>query len=322
MLAFMRAAATMASLLLTGVCYAQNAPYPSRPVRLVAPFAPGGPVDVGARLLAPRLQESLGVQVYVENVPGGSGNIGTAQVAKAPGDGHTVLVISSGFVVNPSMFKLTYDWEKELAPVSLIGLAPQVILVHPSVPANNMKELIVLVKANPGKYSYGSAGLGTPGFLAGEMLKQTFGIDLQHVPFQGGGPAVVSTVGGHTPIVITTISSAAGPLQQGAIRPLAVTSNRRSPALPGVLTLTEQGIDNQESDVILGVLVPSTTPKEIVDRLHLELVKIVADPEIKRRLAAVGFEAIGSTPAEFGARIKTEIAKWAKVIRDAGIAPQ
>ena len=307
--------------LLASAAHAQSG-YPSRPVRLIAPFAPGGPVDVGARLLAPKLQEALGVQVYVENVPGGSGNIGTAQVAKAPGDGHTVLVISSGFVVNPSMFKLTYDWEKELAPVSLVGLAPQVILVHPSVPATNMKELIALVKANPGKYSYGSAGLGTPGFLAGEMLRQTFGIDLQHVPFQGGGPAVVSTVGGHTPIVITTISSAAGPLQQGAIRPLAVTSNRRSPALPDVLTLAEQGIDNQESDVILGVLVPSTTPKDIVDRLHRELVKIVADPEIKRRLAAVGFEAVGSTPAEFDARVKTEIAKWAKVIRDAGIAPQ
>jgi tripartite-type tricarboxylate transporter receptor subunit TctC len=307
--------------LLAGTAHAQST-YPSRPIRLIAPFAPGGPVDVGARLLAPKLQEALGVQVYVENVPGGSGNIGTAQAAKAPGDGHTILVISSGFVVNPSMFKLTYDWEKELAPVSLVGLAPQVILVHPSVPATNMKELIALVKASPGKYSYGSAGLGTPGFLAGEMLRQSFGIDLQHVPFQGGGPAVVSTVGGHTPIVITTISSAAGPLQQGAIRALAVTSGRRSPALPDVLTLAEQGIDNQESDVILGVLVPSTTPKEIVDRLHRELVKIAADPEIKRRLAAVGFEAIGSTPAEFGARIKTEIAKWAKVIRDAGIAPQ
>jgi tripartite-type tricarboxylate transporter receptor subunit TctC len=178
------------------------------------------------------------------------------------------------------------------------------------------------VKANPGKYSFGSAGLGTPGYLAGEMLKQTYGIDLQHVPFQGGGPAVVSTVGGHTPMVITTISSASGPLQQGAIRPLAVTGAKRSPALPNVATLAEQGIHGQESDVILGVLVPATTPKEIVNRLHGEIVKIVADPEVKRRLAVVGFEAVGSTPAEFDARVKAEIAKWAKVIRDAGIKPQ
>ena len=323
--ALLRAIAAFAALLVAGPCLAQTSAsgaYPTRPIRLVAPFAPGGPVDVGARLLAPKLQEALGVQVYVDNVPGGSGNIGTGQVAKAAGDGHTVLVISSGFVVNPSMFKLTYDWEKELAPVSLVGLAPQVILVHPSVPANDMKELIALVKANPGKYSFGSAGLGTPGYLAGEMLKQSFGIDLQHVPFQGGGPAVVSTVGGHTPMVITTISSASGPLQQGSIRPLAVTSARRSPALPNVPTLAEQGIPNQESDVILGVLVPATTPKEIVERLHREIVKIVADPEIKRRLAAVGFEAVGSTPAEFDERVKAEIAKWAKVIRDAGIKPQ
>src|SRR4051812_33342514 len=221
MLAPARAIAVLAALLAAEVCHAETAaPYPSRPVRLVAPFAPGGPVDVGARLLAPKLQEALGVQVYVENVPGGSGNIGTAQVAHAPGDGSTVLVISSGFVVNPSMFHLTYDWEKELTPVSLIGLAPQVIPVHPSVPATNMKELIALVKANPGKYSFGSAGLGTPGFLAGQMLNQTFGLDLVHVPFQGGGPAVISTVGGHTPMVITTISSAGGAPPQRAVPPL------------------------------------------------------------------------------------------------------
>ena len=316
-----RIIAASIALMIAGVCHAQTS-WPNRPIRLVAPFAPGGPVDVGARILAPKLQDALGVQVYVENVPGGSGNIGTAQVAKAAGDGYTVLVISSGFVVNPSMFKLSYDWEKELAPVSLVGLAPQVILVHPSVPATSMQELIALVKANPGKYSYGSAGLGTPGYLAGEMLKQTFGIDLQHVPFQGGGPAVVSTVGGHTPMVITTISSASGPLQQGSIRPLAVTSAKRSPALPNVPTLAEQGIRDQESDVVLGVLVPASTPKEVVSRLHGELVKIAADAEVKQKLAAVGFEAVGSTPAEFDARIKSEIAKWAKVIRDAGIKPQ
>jgi tripartite-type tricarboxylate transporter receptor subunit TctC len=296
--------------------------YPNRPIRLVAPFAPGGPVDVGARLLAPKLQDALGTQVYVENIPGGSGNIGTAAVAKAAPDGYTVLVISSSFVVNPSMFKLSYDAEKDLAPVSLVGLGPQVILVHPSVPATTMKELIALVKANPGKYSFGSAGTGSPGYLAGVMLNQTFGIDLQHVPFQGGGPAVTSTVGGHTPMVITTISSAAGHIQSGALRALATTGAQRSPALPNVPTLAEQGIRDQESDVILGVLVPRDTPKPIVDRLHGEIVRIVAQPEMKEKLAVVGFDAVGSTPAEFEARIKSEIAKWAKVIRAAGMTPQ
>ena len=171
------------TLLCAGVGYAQGDAYPTRPIRLVAPFAPGGPVDVGARILAPKLQEALGVRVYVDNVAGGSGNIGTAAVAKAPGDGYTVLVISSTFVVNPSMFKLTYDIDKDLAPVSLVGIGPQVVLVHPSIPATNMKELISLAKANPGKFSYASAGAGSPGYLAGLMLNQAFGIDLQHVPF-------------------------------------------------------------------------------------------------------------------------------------------
>jgi len=327
MLTLMRAAVAAATLLLADVSHAQSVfpaagNYPNRPIRLVAPFAPGGPVDVVARLLAPKLAESLGTQVYVENVPGGSGNAGTAQVAKAPGDGYTVLVISSSLVVNPSLFQLSYDTEKDLAPVSLVGVAPQVILVHPGVPANTMHELIALITANPGKYSYGSAGLGTPGFLAGEMLKQAFRLDLVHVPFQGGGPAVTSTVGGHTPMVITTISSAAGHIKQGTLRALAVTGSRRSPAVPEVPTLTEAGIDGQESDVILGLLVPGTTPKEIVERLNRELVKIVAQPEMKERLAAVGFEAIGSTPAAFAARIKAEIAKWAKVISDGKIKTQ
>jgi tripartite-type tricarboxylate transporter receptor subunit TctC len=303
----------------SGAQHALADSYPSRPVRLVAPFAPGGPVDVVARLLAPKLSEAFGQQFYVENVPGGSGNAGTAQVTKATADGYAVLIISSSLVVNPSLFKLPYDTEKDLAPVSLVGVAPQVLLVHPSVPASSMRELIALVKANPAKYSYGSAGLGTPGFLAGEMLKQAYGLDLVHVPFQGGGPAVTSTVGGHTPMVITTISSAAGHIKQGTIRALAVTGSKRSPALPDVPTLAEAGVSDQESEVILGVLVPAQTPSPIVERLHREIVRIVAQPDMKERLAAVGFEAVGSTPAEFATRIKAEIAKWGKVIRDANI---
>ena len=315
------------ALITSGVCHGQPAPVgPSwnatRPIRLIAPFAPGGPVDIGARLLAPRLQEALGVQVHVENVPGGSGNIGTALVAKAPGDGTTILVISSSFVVNPSMFNLSYNIDTDLTAVSLVGLGPQVILVHPSVPATNMTELIALVKANPGKYSYATAGTGSPGFLAGVMLNQAFGLDLQHVPFQGGGPAVTSTVGGHTPIVITTISSAAGHIQSGSVRALAQTGEGRSPALPNVPTLSEQGITGQESDVILGVLVPGTSPNEIVDRLYREIVKIVSQPEFRERIAAVGFDAVGSRPEEFDARIKLEIGKWSKVIKASGLRPQ
>ena len=315
------------ALLAPSICSGQPIPAdqswnPTRPIRLIAPFAPGGPVDIGARLLAPRLQEALGVQVHVENVPGGSGNIGTALVAKAPGDGTTILVISSSFVVNPSMFNLSYNIDKDLAAVSLVGLGPQVILVHPSVPATNMTELISLVKANPRKYSYGTAGTGSPGFLAGVMLNQAFGLDLQHVPFQGGGPAVTSTVGGHTPMVITTISSAGGHIQSGTVRALAQTGESRSPALPNVPTLSEQGITGQESDVILGVLVPSTSSKGIVERLYREIAKIVSQSEFKEQIAAVGFDVVGSRPEEFDERIKSEIAKWSKVISASGLGPR
>jgi tripartite-type tricarboxylate transporter receptor subunit TctC len=289
-------------------------------VKMVAPFAPGGPVDVVARVLAPKLSEGLGQQFYVENHPGGSGNIGTALVAKAPPDGYTVLVISSTLVVNPSLFaKLGFDTTADLAPVSLVGVSPQVLLVHPSVPAASVKELIAWVKASPGQHSYAHAGLGTPGYLAGEMFKQAFGLDLVAVAFNGGGPAITSTIGGHTPILVTSISTAAGHIKQGTVRALAVTGARRSPALPEVPTLAEAGAAGQESEIILGVLVPGATPQEVIDRLHREIVRIVALPDVRGRLSALGFEPIASTPKEFADRIKWEIDKWAKVIRAGGI---
>ena len=308
--------------LAAGLAHAQSS-YPNRPVRLVAPFAPGGPVDVVARLLAPKLSEGLGQQFYVENHPGASGNIGTAMVAKAPADGYTVLVISSTLVVNPSLFeKLGFDTEKDLAPISLVGVSPQILLVHPAVQAINLKELIAWVKASPGRHSYAHAGLGTPGYLAGEMLKQAFGLDLVAVSFNGGGPAITSTIGGHTPVLFTSISTAAGHVKQGTVRALAVTGAQRSPALPDVPTLAESGAADQESDIIVGLLVPGGTPPEIVERLNREIVKVVAMPDVRARLAALGFEPIGSTPRAFAERIRWEIDKWAKVIRAAGIKAQ
>jgi tripartite-type tricarboxylate transporter receptor subunit TctC len=265
----------------------------------------------------------LGQQFYVENHPGGSGNIGTALAAKAPADGYTILVISSTLVVNPSLFaKLGFDTTSDLAPVSLVGVSPQVLLVNPSVPATNVEELVAWVKASPGKHSYAHAGLGTPGYLAGEMLKQAFGLDLVAVSFNGGGPAITSTIGGHTPILYTSISTAAAHVKQGTVRALAVTGARRSPALPEVPTLAEAGARDQESDIILGILVPSGTAPDIIDRLHREIVAIVALPDVRERLAALGFEPIASTPKEFAARITWEIDKWAKVIRAANIKAQ
>jgi tripartite-type tricarboxylate transporter receptor subunit TctC len=312
-----------AALVAAEASVAQTSVYPNLPVKMVAPFAPGGPVDVVARVLAPKLSEGLGQQFYVENHPGGSGNIGTALVAKAPPDGYTVLVISSTLVVNPSLFaKLGFDTTADLAPVSLVGVSPQVLLVHPSVPAASVKELIAWVKASPGQHSYAHAGLGTPGYLAGEMFKQAFGLDLVAVAFNGGGPAITSTIGGHTPILFTSISTAGGHIKQGTVRALAVTSARRSPALPDVPTLAEAGAAGQESEIILGVLVPGATPQEVIDRLHREIVRIVALPDVGGRLSALGFEPIASTPQEFADRIKWEIDKWAKVIRAADIKVQ
>ena len=318
----LRIAALLATCILAGAANAQ-ATYPERPVRLVAPFAPGGPVDVVARLLAPKLSEIFGQQFYVENHPGASGNIGTALVAKAPADGYTILVISSTLVVNPSLFgKLGFDTYIDLAPISLVGVSPQILLVHPSVPAHDIAELIAWVKASPGKYSYAHAGVGTPGFLAGEMFKQAFGLDLVAVSFNGGAPAMTSTIGGHTPILYTSISTAGGYIKQASVRPLAVTGARRSPALPDVPTLAEAGAPNQESEIILGLLAPSGTPREIIDRLQREIIRVLAMPQIHERLAALGFEPIGSSPEEFADRIRAEIEKWAKVIRAAGLAPQ
>jgi tripartite-type tricarboxylate transporter receptor subunit TctC len=313
----------LAALLVAGVSFAQTSAYPDRPVKMIAPFAPGGPVDAVARVLAPKLSEGLGQQFYVENHPGGSGNIGTALAAKAPADGYTILVISSTLVVNPSLFaKLGFDTTSDLAPVSLVGVSSQVLLVHPSAPAASVKELVAWVKASPGQLSYAHAGLGTPGYLAGEMLKQAFGLDLVAVSFNGGGPAITSTIGGHTPILYTSISTAAGHIKQGTVRTLAVTSARRSPALPDVPTLAEAGAPGQESDIILGVLVPAGTPRGVIDRLHREIVRIVALPDVRERLSALGFEPIASTPEEFADRIRWEIDKWAKVIRAANIKAQ
>ena len=313
----------LAALLVAGASFAQTSGYPDRPVKMIAPFAPGGPVDAVARVLAPKLSEGLGQQFYVENHPGGSGNIGTALAAKAPADGYTILVISSTLVVNPSLFaKLGFDTTSDLAPVSLVGVSPQVLLVHPSVPAASVKELVAWVKASPGQYSYAHAGLGTPGYLAGEMLKQAFGLDLVAVSFNGGGPAITSTIGGHTPILYTSISTAAGHIKQGTVRALAVTGAGRSPALPDVPTLAEAGAPGQESEIILGVLVPAGTPQDVIDRLHREIVRIVALPDVRERLSALGFEPIASTPGEFADRIRWEIDKWAKVIRAANIKAQ
>ncbi len=307
-----------AVLLLASTVFAQN--YPARPVRMIVPFAPGGPTDVMARILAAKMSEGLGQQFIVENRAGAGGNIGMGVAAKSPADGYTVVIVSSSFVVNPSLYsKIPFDPYKDFAPVTLAAASPNVLVVHPSVSARSVQELVALVKANPGKYNYAQPGTGTTPHLSGELFLLTFGLDIVNIPFNGAGPAITSTVAGQTPIAFTALPPAAPHVKSGALRALAVTSARRVAAIPEVPTMAEAGITGQEAETMQGVLVPSGTPREIVDRLHREIVKVVALPEVKERLAALGFDAIANTPEEFGAYIRSEISKWAKVIRDANI---
>ena len=306
------------TLLFAGGAFAQS--YPDRPVRIIVPFAPAGPTDIVARVLADKLSANLGKQFFVVNQPGASGNTGTGMVAAAPADGYTLLVVSTSLVVNPSMNpKVAADPVKSFAPITNIGVTPNVLTVHPDVPAKTVQELIALIKANAGKYSYGSPGLGTTPHLSGELFRVSQGLDLVPVMFAGAGPAIQSTVGGHTPIAFTAMPPATPQVREGRLRALAVTSAARSPALPDVPTMAEAGLAGHEAYTLQGALAPAGTPKEIVDLLYREILKVVALPDVKERFATLGFEIIANTPDQFAAQIKTEIDKWAKVIREAKI---
>jgi tripartite-type tricarboxylate transporter receptor subunit TctC len=279
--------------------------YPDRPVKIVVPFAAAGPTDVMARVIAQKLSEKFGQQFYVENKPGAGGNLGTAEVAKAPADGYTIAFVSSSFVVNPSLYaKMPYDSEKDFIPVTMAGATPNVLVVHPDVPAKSVKELIDLIKAP---------------HLSGELFRLALGVDLSGVPFKGAGPAIQSTVAGHTAIAFTALPPTTTQIKDGRLRALAVTSKKRSSALPDVPTLDELGIKGQEAETMQGVLVPAGTPKTIVDLLQKEIAAIVAMPDVKSKMQALGFEPEGNSSAEFSTYIKSEIAKWKKVITDAKI---
>jgi len=294
--------------------------YPSRSVRMIVPFAAGGPTDVIARIVAQKLSETWGQQIYTENVPGGGGNTGAAMAARAPADGYTILVVSTGFIVNPSMYpKVPYDPIKDFSPVTLVASSPNVLSVYPEVPAKSVRELVELIKANPGKYSFAQPGTGSTPHLAGELFKLKFGLDLVVVPFNGAALAINSTLGGHTPIVFTALPPAMANIKDGRLRGLAVLSLKRAAVLPEVPTMAEAGVPDQESDTLTGVVVPAGTPQEIIDRWNAEIVRVVALPDVKQRLQDLGFEPVADTPAHFGERIKTEIAKWAKVVHDANI---
>jgi tripartite-type tricarboxylate transporter receptor subunit TctC len=319
---FLRVAAGAAALpVVARIAWAQT--YPTRPVRAVVAFAPGGVTDTFARLMAQRLTEQLGKQVYVENIAGASGNIGTAHVAKAAPDGYTILFAFSSHVVNPTLFaRVPYDPIKDFDPVTLAVASTTVLTVNPSVPAKTVKELVDLVKANPGKFSFGSAGAGTQAHLAGEQFRLSLGLDLVHVPFGGGGPAVAAVVAGHTPISFGSPQAAMQHVREGTVRALAVTSKRRSQIFPDVPTMTEAGYSQIEGDSWVGILVPASTPGEIIGVLYRTSSKILAQPDMQERLASLGYDLVASTPEEFATRITAEIEMWAKVIRAANIKPQ
>lgn len=297
--------------------------YPSRPVRMIVTFAPGGTVDVFARIAAEKLSQRLKQNFYVENIVGASGNIATGQAAKAAPDGHTLLLAFSTFVVNPSLFAaVPYDPVKDFEPVTLAVSSTHVITVNPSVPARSLAELIAVIRANAGKYNFAHGGAGTPAHLLGEQMRLSLNLDIVAVPFNGAGPAVASVIGGHTPIGFTTVASAVAQIAGGQLRAIAVTSKARTAQLPDVPTTAEAGQPQLAGDIWVGVLVPARTSKDIVSLLHRELVAVMAEPATRERLAKVGFETVGSAPAEFGKQIASELETWRRVIQAAKIKTQ
>ncbi|MFL5092042.1 MAG: Bug family tripartite tricarboxylate transporter substrate binding protein [Xanthobacteraceae bacterium] len=314
------AAGVVASPAVSLLAHAQA--YPSRSVRVIVPVGPGGQNDTIVRLVAQKLSENLGQSYYVENQGGGSGNIGMGAAARAPADGYTILAAGGNFVINPSLYaKIPYDPVADFTPVTMLCSSPHVLAVHPSVPAVSVKELVALAQADPGKLSYASAGRGTPAHLAGELFRLAFGVDVTHVPFSGGGQAITSTIGGHTSMAVSAVPTAAPYIRGGNVRALAVMSATRTSVLPGVPTMAEAGRP-LEADIVTGLLVRAGTPREIVELLHREVVRVMAAPEIRERLVTLGFEPVAGSPEEFAAWIRNEIAKWANVIRDANITPQ
>ena len=311
------AAATLVSLVVSA--NAQSA-YPAKPVKVVVPFGAGGPTDVIARLVAEKLSQRWGHQFVVENLVGAGGNTAAGAVAKATPDGYTLMAVSTSYILNPSLYKkVPYDLKTTFVPITLFAQTPNIISVHPSVPARTMKELVELIKATPGKYSYAQPGNGSTPHLHAELLKLQLGLDLAMVSHNSAAAAITNTLGGHTPMAFTVLPAAQPHIQAGNLFGIAVLAKSRVPGLPNVPTMAEAGFLDQESDTLTGFVAPAGTPKEIVEKLQAEMAKLVAEPEVKKQLDEMGFGAVASTPAEFAARIERESVKWDKIIKDAKI---
>ena len=294
--------------------------YPARPVRMIVPFGPGGNADVLGRIIARNLSEQLGEQFYVENVSGAGGNIGVGRAALAAPDGYTILVTPPSYVINPALYdEIPYDARKSFDPVTLAVSTTVVLSVHPAVPAQTIKDLIDLIKANPGKYNYATAGVGSPGHILGEMLRQSLGLDIVHIPYNSASSAIGSVIAGHTQICLAAPAPIVPQVKDGKLRALAVAYRTRLPALADVPTMAEAGYPDIEFDNWFGVFVPAGTPGEIITRLNREIARSTALPNVREQLVALGFDPVGSTPEEFSKQIKVELEKWTRVIRAANI---
>lgn len=324
MLISVRILTLAAGLLAAGACVAQTATsvagYPSRPIRLVVPFAPGGTNDVIGRIVAEKLSERLGQPFVVDNRAGANSVVGSEIVARAGPDGHTVLIVAAGYAVNPSLRKkLPYDTERDFAPVGLVGGGPYLMVIHPSVPAETVNEFVAWVKSRPGQVNYASVGTGSPPHLAAELLRIAAGIDMEHIPYKGGGAVLPDLIAGRVSLFFGSISTLGPHVKSGKLRGIAVTTTKRSQAMPELPTFIESGLAGYEVNGWYGLLVPGQTPRVIVSRLNQELQQVLADADTRKRFAQRGMDPAPGTAAEFAALIRSEIAKWAKVVRAAGI---
>jgi tripartite-type tricarboxylate transporter receptor subunit TctC len=296
--------------------------YPNRPVKFIVPYPPAGGTDIVARTLNEPLAAVLGQPIIIDNRGGAAGNLGTDLAAKSAPDGYTVLFTLSSHTINPKLYdKLPFDVEKDFVPISLAAVVPQILVANPNVPVNNIKELIALARAQPGKLNYASVGTGSPAHIAGELLKLKTGIDMVHVPYKGGGPAIADTLGGQVQVAFVSLPAALQYVKAGRLKALAVTSDKRSIAAPDIPTITESGIDCVVNSWY-GALAPAKTPPAIVAKLQAAFAKVLAMPEVREKLLAQGAEATSSTSSEFERLIKDELAKWDYVIREARIKPE
>jgi tripartite-type tricarboxylate transporter receptor subunit TctC len=298
---------------------ASTQPYPARPIRLIVPFGAGGGTDNLARIIEPHVSKALGQPLVIENRPGGGSVIGMDAVAKAAPDGYTLVMTDTSIAVNPSLKPLPYDTVKDFEPVSLLAAAPVILVAHPSLPAKTLQEFVALAKREPGKLNYASGGIGASTHLGGELLKFVAGIDVAHVPYKGTGPAMNDLIGGHVQVMFSGISSARPHMDAGALRALAVTGETRNAAVPAVPTFAEAGLPGVTASTYWGVLAPKGTPKDIVERVSAEFARAVRDPDVVARIAQLGYLPIAGGPSDYAANIKSEIEKWAPVVKGANI---